>query len=301
MKHVFITLLLIISLSWLQFSCKKEPIVREIHGDTIITGNTIPNYTGVPTLTITLYVNKLYIDLIGRQATQNELTNNVNQLIQANLSSAARSVLVENLFTDSLFYRRMFETTSDDFINGTGIAAIESQIDFFNYLAYFDSLNGNPLSSIYYDFENDKMYQLMSSAYDLQNGSIDINTFYFRFLNNYFYDQVNMGTENFVKGTFDDLFRRPPVTEELDAAIKMVDNVSTTLFLQSGSNKGDYMNIVTHTDAFYEGITRRYYQQFFLRQATSQEILTGISIIKPSGDYKALQKQLLISTEYAGF
>jgi hypothetical protein len=145
------------------------------------------------------------------------------------------------------------------------------------------------------------MYKLKSAAEDLKNGTIGINAFYFRFLNNYFYDQVNMGTENFVKGSFDDLFRRAPNTAELDAGIKMVDNQSSTLFLQSGSNKGDYMNIVSQTDAFYEGLVRKYYQQFLLRNATSQEIYSGINLIKPAGDFKSLQKQILISQEYAGF
>ncbi len=298
LPHLFVLLL---GLSWIQFSCKKDPITREVHGDTIIGGNTIPNYTGVPTLDIKLYVNKLYVDLLGRQATSSELNTHINNLIQSNLSTVARTVIVEQLMQDSLFYRRLFETTSDDYINGTGTSAIQDQIDFFNYLAYFDSLNGNPYSAIYYGNENDKMFKVLNAASDLKNSSITINEFYFRFLNNYFYDQVNMGTENFVKGSFDDLFRRAPNTAELEAGIKMVDNQSSTLFLESGSNKGDYMNIVTTTEAFYEGLTRKYYQQFLLRNATSQEIYAGINLIKPSGDYKSLQKQILISFEYAGF
>lgn len=298
-RYMFI--LSIVYGAWLPYSCNKEPIIREIHGDTIISGNTIPNYTGVPTLNIKLYVNKLYVDLLGRQATSTELTNHINYLIQNNLSAQARGVIVDQLMIDSLFYRRLFETTSEDFINGVSKQSIQDQINFFEYLAYFDSLNGNPYSAIYYGNENDKMYKVKNAADALKTGSISINEFYFRFLNNYFYDQVNMGTENFVKGSFDDLFRRAPNEAELSAAVKMVDNQPSTLFMQSGSNKGDYMNIVTTNDAFYEGLVRRYYQQYLLRNPTSQEIYSGIQIVKPNGDYKTIQKQLLISNEYAGF
>jgi hypothetical protein len=238
---------------------------------------------------------------LGRQATTAELTTHINSLIQNNLSYAARNNIVTLLIQDSLYYRQLYEITSEDFINGISIQSIQDQINFFNELAYYDSLNGNPYSAIYYGNENDKMQKVKTATDELKNGNISINEFYFRFLNNHFYDQVNMGTENFVKGSFDDLFRRAPNETELNAAIKMVDNQPSTLFLQSGSNKGDYMNIVTTNDAFYEGLVRRYYQQYLLRNPNSQEIFNGINAIKPTNDFITIQKQILISNEYAGF
>jgi hypothetical protein len=81
----------------------------------------------------------------------------------------------------------------------------------------------------------------------------------------------------------------------------MVDGFPAVLLLTDGTNKNDFMNIAVSADAFYEGLVRKAYLQLLLREPATQEIAAAIALIKPDGDYKALQKQLLIAEEYAGF
>jgi hypothetical protein len=81
----------------------------------------------------------------------------------------------------------------------------------------------------------------------------------------------------------------------------MVDNQTSQVLLQDGNSKGDFMNIIVSSDEFYQGLVIDLYKTFLLREPTSQEISEGITLIKNSGNLKNLQKQLLISKEYAGF
>jgi hypothetical protein len=284
-----------------QTSCKKDPIVQTIHSDTTITGNQAPNYTGVPTLSIQLYVNKLYVDLLGREPNATELQTHTNSLITQNLSAAVRSQIVEQLLADSLYFGRLFDLTSADCTNGVGRTQINDMINLYTYVAYLDSLNGNTQYLFYYYYEIDRLTKLKTAGKDLFMNLIDINEFYRRFLDNYFYDQVNMGSENFVKAAFDDLFRRPPTEAELASGILMVDGGASSILLVDGSSKANFMEIVTHADAFYEGLARKTYLQMLLREPDSQELASAIILIKPAGDFKALQTQILISNEYAGF
>ena len=83
------------------------------------------------------------------------------------------------------------------------------------------------------------------------SGSTTISQYFAAFLDNYFYDQVNMGSENFVKGSFSDLFRRIPTASELTNAVTMVDNNPAILFMENGDSKGDFILIVTNNHEFY--------------------------------------------------
>ena len=58
------------------FSCQKDTIVQNI----IIEDNTAPPYDEVTTVQIQNYVNKIYIDLLGREPLDNELTSTTSDL-----------------------------------------------------------------------------------------------------------------------------------------------------------------------------------------------------------------------------
>ena len=288
----------------IQTACKKDPILQTIHSDTTIVGNQPPNYTGVPTLNIQLYVNKLYVDLLGREPNATELQTNTNLLITENLNSTSREQIVDGLLNDQLYYDRLFEITSSDFINGYSVYQIQQQDTSFTYQLALAAQDSNQALIYYFNTELDRLAVLLQAEPQLMNGTIDINEFYRRFLDNYFYDQVNMGSENFVKGSFDDLFRRAPTVSELNSGITMIEGlpgVTASLFLTDGANKGDYMNIVTHADAFYEGLARKAYLQLLLREPTSEELGAAIAIAQAVNGYKTLQKQIAISHDYAGF
>lgn len=290
----------LICIGLFQASCKKEPLVQTIYVDTIISGNNAPNYYGVPTISIQLYIIKLYVDLVGREPTSAELTTHLQTLVSQHLSANARQQIVQPLLDDTAFYQRHYEITASDFINSTSQAQIESQINQFMFVAYLDSVNGNTQNLPFIYLEIERLNRLKEAPVLLSSEQISINKFYERFLDNYFYDQVNMGVDNFVTAAFEDLFKRPPTASELQQSKSMINGQSSSLFLSDGSSKADFMNIMVQSDAFYEGFARKIYLQFLLREPTSIESFDAMNDLKNSG-YNTLIFQLTSSVEYAGF
>ena len=282
------------------YSCKKD-IANEIHIDTIITGNSPPSYNGVSDVEITNYINKLYIDLLGRAPTQDEIHNALIFLEQHAQSAGARDTVIQQLIETRDYYKRMFDLTSADFINGADSSDISYEIQLLNLVYYLDSVNGNTLNLIYYQYELNRIIALKGLTDNYMNGLISVNDYFGTFLDNYFYDQVNMGSENFVKGSFDDLFRRAPTAAELTNGIQMVDNAPSFLFLENGDSKGDFIYIITHSDEFYGGLVLKAYRLFLLRDPTSQEMTSGTNLLIQTNNYPAFQKELMKSNEYAGF
>ena len=301
--HRILYLAFIFSLSSSIFfsSCKKDPLLIDNHLDTTITGNEPPPYNGISELQIKLYINKLYVDLIGRQPTTLELDDHFTYLKSNNLSANSRDLIADQLLTNSDFYNRLFDLTSADMTNGIDTVDINDEITQFYTFIYYDSINGYTQNLPYYYAELLRFNNLNTCVDDLKNSSISIREFYRRFLDNYFYDQVNMGTENFVKGSFDDLFLRAPTTSELQYAGSMVDGASTTLFDQSGTSKGDYEIIMVNSPEFIEGFIRKCYLQYLLRNPTSGEMGLETQLLNTSLDWKTMIKKLVSTDEYAGF
>ncbi len=282
------------------FGCDKN-LTEDIHIDTTISNNDPPPYTGVSAVQITNYINKLYIDLLGRAPGQAELSAGIDYLIDHDLSDSAKDTLIAQLMDQKEYYKVFFSTTSADFINAVDSATIDYQIQIIKLIYYVDSLDGNSGNFIYYQYELNRLYRLQDITHHFMTGTVTINEYFAAFLDNYFYDQVNMGSENFVKGSFSDLFRRIPTESELTNGVTMVDNNPALLFMKDGDSKGDYISIVTTNHEFYEGLVIKAYSQLLLRDATSQELTIGTSSLELSNDYPAFQKQLMKSIEYAGF
>ena len=131
------------------FSCEKDVFI----GD-----NDAPYYGGVPTVLVEFYVNRVFIDLIGREPFDEEMENEVAFLRSYDLSMEGRDSLIIKLQTDTTFiagdssykfayYHRMYEILKVRLIEG----ASNSEINFYSYLAYqdyvADSLAGEMLNA----------------------------------------------------------------------------------------------------------------------------------------------------------
>jgi hypothetical protein len=294
-----VLLLFIVSVA-VMGGCRKS-LTEEIYLDTLITDNDAPPYDGVSEVQVSNYINKLFIDLIGREPTAQELSEIKTFLAANELDFASRDSVAEKLLGSDDYFLRLAAITSADFINAVDSSGIAYEIALIEFVWELDSINGNFQNYIYYQAELNKLFALQSAAADYAAALIGVNEFFARYLNNYFYDQVNMGSENFVKGSFDDLFRRSPTDAELQNGVAMVDNASSILFLQSGNSKGQYIGIVTTCDEFYEGLVKKSFQQLLLREPGSQEIASGISAIKQNNDWQAYIKSIVKTDEYAGF
>ena len=280
---------------------EKETINNTEHTNVIIDDNVPPPYNEVTTVQIQNYINKLYIDLIGREPLQQELTDDTNLLKNNNLSLESRLQLLDQLMTNPLYFDRFFDVYSAAYLNGIGTQEILGQIFLYGSQQEQAEQMGNYALAQYLQIEIDKLDDLLNSRNDYESGDITVNEFMQRFCYNYFYDEINMGSENFVLSCFENFLKRFPTESERLSGIVMVDGFSAQLLLSDGSTKRDFTQIITTTPGFYEGLAIDIYQQLLARNPDSEEMNDATLLLSEDPDYQAIQKIVMVSSEYAGF
>jgi len=281
--------------------CKKDPIEKDVHENLVVNNNNAPPYDGVTQLQVQHYVNKLHIDLIGEKPDSAALSHWTQHLFDNNLHVDARSDIVNDLMGNYKYYKRLTEATAIRIMNGSDSAYLAEQIYVYQLQQVIDSAAGNKLEVQIIQIEIDKLEDLLNVTPDYRSGAISVNEFYRRFLYNAIYDEINMGSENFVKSVFENLFFRPATAQELLYGVDMVDGVPSQLFLQDGNNKWDFLVIATTSHEFYQGLVIEFYQNYFARNPSSGEMAGYAQELQASLDLQDFQRKLLISREYAGF
>jgi hypothetical protein len=151
-------------------------------------------------------------------------------------------------------------------------------------------------------FEVNKLKKVISSEKQYMNGDIEINEVYARLLYNSVYDEINMNTFNFVNASFDDLFSRFPTAEEFDNGFNMIEkDEARLLFNLPGQNKGDYIEILTNSREFYEGMINWVYLSMLSRVPSTLEKGEIMETFFYDHDMQRLQKRVLMTDEYAHF
>ena len=301
--HTSIPSLIAIALVIAGSACKKET--------ELVQDNQAPDYAGVPTVITQNYVNRLFIDLIGREPLDVEMDAEVAALEAASLSGQSREALVDKLMTSTAYvegdssykrayYQRQYELYKARCLEGCSDDIIDGAISTAEQDALADSLAGNTQGLNETNTELQKLRNLKNSRVNYMNGLVGIDDVMGYMVFNSIYDQINMNTFNFINATFDNLLLRFPTNAEFSAGYGMVENgTAGILFAQSGQNKGDYVQILTGTTEFREGMVRWSYRTFMGREASTYEVYTAMSHFNSDGDLQRVQRTILTSDEYA--
>lgn len=282
------------------FSCKKEEKVQ-VHKDLVFEDNTAPDYSGVTTLQVENYVNRLYIDLIGNAPTSTELSNDVAFLEANLLTQASRDTVVSKLIARKQFYAKLWQDASNLMTNGGSKAELYSEILTYQYVASLYYQNGDTLSAQFIDYEVKKLTDLYEADSLLMLQQISHNEFHKRFCFNLIYDEINMGTENFVVACFENLLGRYPTAQELESGKDMVDGTSTILFLQNGDSKIDFLNILTSSREYYESRVTDAYNVLLQRKPSSVEMGNETNAFVLDNKWQNVYKKISKTDEYAAF
>lgn len=287
------------------FSCKKE--------ETVFENNTIPPYSEIPTVQVQNYVNRLFIDLIGREPVDLEMAAEVSALENADLSETSRLALITKLMTDTTFvegdstykkayYVNIYEYTKARLIEGASDAEIESERGIILFAALNDSLNGDFTSYQRNIREAKKLKDIMDCRWDYQSGQIGIREVYDRMIDNAIYDLINMNAFNYINATFDDLFYRYPTEAEFNQAFQIIEyNSPAVIFNEVAINEGQYLDILLNSEEYNEGMIRWCYLALLAREPSTQETYSLIQDFRTSSNLQNIQKYILKSDEYAGF
>ena len=273
----------------LGISCKKETIT--------IDDNDAPSINYVPQIRIESYVNRVFIDLIGREPLDTELSQEVATLKAAQLSEEARTALITRLQTSTDFiegdtsYIRAYH---QHLYNQAKIRCLEGVSDQLVEEKLGDNADNEE--------EAMRLLNVLNAREDMQNGLIYFNGMFGRLVSNAIYDEINMNSFNFVNATFDNLFWRFPTNAEFDAGFDMVEyNSSANLFGQSGQNKEDYVNIIINSSEMYEGMIIWAYRQLLSRPPTTEETAVLLDDFFINKRIEAVQLHIMSSDEYANF
>lgn len=271
-------------------SCKKD---KEI----IIDGNTPPPDGTIPNVVKENYVNKSYISVLGRKPTDSELLTGMTILNQHNLSVADRNQLLDAIFLKPGYNQRLYDISIATLLNNLDTSLITQDINVFALLLTDPQYQSQwPLIQA----EKTKLEDLRKSVADINSGALSLIGLHRRCVNNYFYDQINMGTENFVVSMFQHFLYRYPTDDELTQSKQIVDGFEGVVFLQTGHIKDDFLNIFFGCNNYFEGQVRDLYMRYLFREPTSVEMSDKAASYKKSLNYKALQKEILSTNEYAG-
>jgi len=299
---------------FLLLSCRKDELVPN---------NTPPFYDEIPTVLVENYVNRVFIDLIGREPLDIEMEVEVKYLQDNDLGMIYRDSLITKLMTDMsldttigdsttiykvAYYHRMYDMSKARLLEGVSNEQIHDE--FMNNMEnaiFEDSMQYLMTGEHNVEIENTKwklsqLKKIISSEKEYMNGEIEINEMLGRMLYNAVYDQINMNTFNFVNASFDDLFFRFPTAEEFDNAYNMIEkNESRLIFNIPGLNKLDYIDILTNSREFYEGMITWVYLAFIAREPTSLEKGEIMETFFYDYNLQNVQKKVMMTDEYAHF
>jgi hypothetical protein len=281
---------------------------------TTITQNTlIPSYTEVPTVLVENYINRIYIDLLGREPLNVEMDNEVSYLRSNELTFASRKSLVNRLQTDTTFregeisykhayYHQIYDKSKARMIEGASEYEIQFAIDQLNRPIYDDSMAGNFEQMMIKKHEQEKLRDILYAEALYMNDSISLGTMLGAMANNKIYDIINMNTFNFIQASFDNLFFRFPTDHEFYTCFDIVEyNQSGLLWGKSAQNKEEIINLWINSQEFLNGQVVWLYQSLLARDPNSQEMAYGIKSLYENDDIQKLEREIIATDEYAHF
>ncbi len=298
-------LLILLCLGSILFSCQDPP--QEI----IVPDNNPTPYDGVPTIKVENYINRLYIDLLGREPLDEEMARDLASLRAGDLSQQARLSLVEKIQMDEtggadsykhIYYERLYGQQKARLMEGASDEYLFGEISRFRTEFIKDSLEGNIAGMAEWQARMDPLQKVLDSHIEHRNGLIPINEMVARMLNNQVYDQINMNTINFIMASFDNLFFRFPTQAEFDQSFPIIENnQSNIIFGQAASNKTEYISILTNSREFHEGMIRWAFITLMAREPSTEEIIAEMDHFFDGKDFQLVQRNILIKDEYANF
>ncbi len=303
LKNMIIRFLFI---AFLFVSCTKEEMV-------IRNNNKPPKYSEVSTIMVENYVNRLFIDVLGREATDTERNQFVLALRKGKLNFNTRDSIVKTLQFDTIFrggdssYRKAYTTRiynicKSRFLEGAADMDIAQRSGNLGFAILVSQLDGDSIAM--FSAINQKKYydRVLKSNYWFSRKSISYNQMCEYMLNNGIYDLINMGSFNFVNATFDDIFGRKPNSEEFNRSFQIIEkNNPQFIFNRVISNKNEFCEGITSASGFYEAEIRWWYFQLIRREINSTLLYPVLAQYLTDKSIENMQRKILISDEYAQF
>jgi len=299
-------LLFFVGVIFLFSSCEKEETV-------VVGGNEPVSSFNISRIKIENYVQRIFIDIIGREPLEHEMLENVGRLQSDSLKRETRMDIITQLMTDetprqgdgsfkAAYVLNLYNLAKIRCLEGVADSEINQQIGIASFGALKDSLDGN-WDGYFRKLEAIRKYRaVLDTRHQFFDGKIGFHQMFGAMINNGIYDIINMNTFNFVRAAFDELLWRLPTEQEFDASFFMIENKETRqLFGKMGSNKEDFVDILIHSPAMFEGLIIWAFQIYLNRAPTPAEIVTFLPEFMLEKDINFIISEIMVTDEYANF
>jgi len=286
--------------------CQNDDVVT-------IPDNEPPQGQYVSTVQIENYIQRCFIDLLGREALTEEMDFYFNLLKTNELSNESRDAMLIDLQRDTTYregdssYRHAYSQRIYSLGKGRMIESVENDYIYQEMGQLQNDLtgainNGDSSLTAFFRERIQDAQAVLDIPRDYRLGILAMDSMHVRLMDNLVYDQINMGTFNFVISAFDNLLYRYPTDAEYEAGYAMVeDNTSGVLMGQVGTNRGDFIRIMTEGQAFYQGMIIWTFKTLLLRDPTPNEISYYMASYFTDKDFEKLQRAIMSTDEYANF
>lgn len=278
-----------------------------------LNNNKLPKYKSISTLRIENYVQRMFIDLLGRESTNKERDSFTAQLKRADLHDSCRTRLVRTLLYDTTYHvgdssyrhafaQRIYDISKARFLEGTSDPNISQFIGNIDFAIVVARLEGDSTRVYrYYDYRK-QFFNLLNSRILFRKNLIDYRQMTAAMINNTIYDGINMNSFNFVNAAFDNVLSRKPSADEFSRSYDIIEkNLSRSLFGQWASNKNEFCQVLTESDAFHEGQIRWFYYVMVQREPTTAEVSKLFFPYVKNHRIEEILETILITDEYAQF
>lgn len=241
------------------------------------------------------YVNKTHIALLNRKPSDAELSNSLAWLQVDPYDRAIRDSYIAGLQTQPEVRWVAWQFLSDRLLEGIDTAQIYSENSWIG-----DQINnaGSSGELAYWQVILDK-----SNAHiGAMEGWFAADTSYTRLqtwmIRLYTYDEINMGTENFVVSVYQHFYHRYPSDLELEEGSKMVNHEWGILYGENGNSKADFITILFEQAEFEQGKVITLFENYLKRVPTSVESVAYANRFYSGWDFWRMQRYILTSSEY---
>lgn len=164
-----------------------------------------------------------------------------------------------------------------EYLQGADDAVITEALIDFEQVRLFQGEQGK----LFGEPEFQKLLKVFNIPKEYKNGEINLEEVQIRLMNNYIYDQINMGTNNFVNTVFAYMLGRTPTKSELESGIAICENhTNKQLFFQEGNSREDLLRILTSNDNYYEYQTKFWMEKIYFKEPNQKQTYEILNSVK---------------------
>ena len=276
----------LILLSLLLASCAR---------DNIVPVDNLPADSTITQIELENYINKTHIALLNRKPTQAELTQSLQQLDVDRYNRSIRDTYVLGIQDLDRSKWAIWQFLSDRILDGIDTTQVRESADIFQYRV---DNSGTQNEKDYWQWLLDRTNNNLVALEGWYSQDSTYSSLVGWMVRMPIYDEINMGTENFVVSIYQHFYHRYPTDHELTQASKMVDRQWGLLYGVNGNSKADFLNIFLNQGEFQQGLIINAFESYLNRIPTTIESDKHHHHLNNGWDYLKLQRYLLTSSEF---